>query len=195
MKRARLNDEVANGGGVSEVTITMNHNFNKNGSRPFSDQVFPDNNDDTIAGLRSQLDTTKQLIANLQELGAEEYIFEIKSYKLSIIQLLQESLELQKEKSLSMKQHKVSILQASNSIVQNAMDSIGVGVVASMRTPSLREHREKRMFANQTTLPVPDKDTLQQPQKRHVSKKINLEIFNRKIEEKFGPVNDNTSMP
>jgi hypothetical protein len=130
----------------------MNHNINKNGSRPFSDQVFPDNNDDTIAGLHSQLDTTKQLIVNLQELGAEEYIPEIKSYKLSIIQLLQEILELQKEKSLSMKQHKVNILQASNSIVQNAMDSIGVGV-ASMRTPSLREHREQRMFANQTTFP------------------------------------------
>ena len=100
MKRARLNDEVANGGGVSEVTITMNHNINKNGSRPFSDQVFPDNNDDTIAGLRSQLDTTKQLIVNLQKLGAEDYIFEIKSYKLSIIQLLQEILELQKREEL-----------------------------------------------------------------------------------------------
>ena len=101
LKRARNNDEVANnGGGVSEVIITMNHNINKNGSRPFSDQVFPDNNDDTIAGLRSQLDTTKQLIVNLQELGAEEYILEIKSYKLSIIQLLQEILELQKGEEL-----------------------------------------------------------------------------------------------
>ena len=195
LKRARHNDEVANGGGVSEVTITMNHNINKNGSRPFLDQVFPDNNDDTIAGLRSQLDTTKQLIVNLQELGAEKYIQEIKSYKLSIIQLLQEILELQKQKSLSMKQHKVSILQASNSIVQNAMDSIGVSV-ASMRTPSIRELREQRMFADQNKLPVPDnKDTLQEPQKRKVPKKMDEEIFNRKMEEKWGPVNDNTLMP
>ena len=196
MKRARHNDDVANGGGVSEVTITMNHNINKNGSRPLSDQLFPDNNDDTIAGLRPQMDTTKQLIVNLQELGAEEYIQEIKSYKLSIIQLLQEILELQKQKSLSMKQHKVSIIQASNSIVQNAMDSIGVSV-ASMRTSSLPELREQRMFANQNTLPVPDnnKDTLQEPQKRKVPKKMDEEIFNRKMEEKWGPVNDNTSMP
>jgi hypothetical protein len=131
----------------------------------------------------------------LQELGAEEYIQEIKSYKLSIIQLLQEILELQKQKSLSMKQHKVSILQASNSIVQNAMDSIGVSV-SSMRTPSIRELREQRMFADQNTLPVPDnKDTLQEPQKRKVPKKMDEEIFNRKMEEKWGPVNDNTLMP
>jgi hypothetical protein len=101
----------------SKTAYRKHPNINKNGSRPFLDQVFPDNNDDTIAGLRSQLDTTKQLIVNLQELGAEEYIQEIKSYKLSIIQLLQEILEFQKQKSLSMKQHKVSILQASNSIV------------------------------------------------------------------------------
>ncbi len=94
-----------------------------------------------------------------------------------------------------MKQHKVSILQASNSIVQNAMDSIGVSV-ASMRTPSIRELREQRMFADQNKLPVPDnKDTLQEPQKRKVPKKMDEEIFNRKMEEKWGPVNDNTSMP
>ena len=121
-------------------------------------------------------------------MGAEEYIQEIKSYKLSIIQLLQEILDLQKQKSLSMKQHKVSILQASNSIVQNAMESIGVSV-ASMRTPSIRELHEQRMFANQTTLPVPDKGTLQQPQKRHVPTKMDLRIFHRKMEEKWGTGN------
>ena len=78
LKRARLNDVGADDGGgvVSEVTITTNHNINKNGKRSFSDQVFPDNNDDTIAGLRSQMDTTNQLIVNLQELGADEYKFQ-----------------------------------------------------------------------------------------------------------------------
>jgi hypothetical protein len=75
------------------------------------------------------------------------------------------------------------------------MDSIGVSV-ASLRTPSIRELREQRMFADQNKLPVPDnKDTLQEPQKRKVPKKMDEEIFNRKMEEKWGPVNDNTSMP
>ena len=128
LKRQRLNDDEAVGGagGGAAVTITMNHNINKHGQRSLSDPGFVSDSDDTIAGLRSQMDTTKELIANLQELGAEEFSYEIKSYKQSIIQLLQEILQLQKEKNLSMKQHKVSILQASNSIVQNAMQSIGV---------------------------------------------------------------------
>jgi hypothetical protein len=75
------------------------------------------------------------------------------------------------------------------------MDSIGVSV-ASMRTPSIRKLREQRMFADQNKLSVPDnKDTLQEPQKRKVPKKMDEEIFNRKMEEKWGSVNDNTSMP
>jgi hypothetical protein len=125
LKRARLNDEAGGGGtgGGAAVTITMNHNINKHGRCSVSDPGFVSDSDDTIAGLRSQMDTTKELISDLQELGAEEYSYEIKSYKQSIIQLLQEILQLQKEKNLSMKQHKVSILQASNSIVQNATQS------------------------------------------------------------------------
>ena len=110
MKRARLNDEAGGGagGGTAGVTITMNHNINKHGQRSVLDPVLgADINDDTTAGLRSQMDTTKQLIVNLQELGAEEYSYEIKSYKQSIIQLLEEILQLQKDKNLSMKQHKV----------------------------------------------------------------------------------------
>ena len=145
-------------------------------------------NDDTIAGLRSQMDTTKQLIVNLQELGAEEYSDEIKSYKQSIIQLLQEILQLQKEKNLSMKQHKVSILQASNSIVQNAMQSIGV--VNAMQSPSLRQ---SSMFSSQTTFPLPDDDFAFKKPKPRIHKKINHEIFHRHMVEKWGPCNDNTS--
>ncbi len=146
LKRQRLNDEAGVGaGGGAAVTITMNHNINKHGQRSVSDPGFVSDTDDTIAGLRSQMDTTKELIANSQELGTEEYSYEIKSYKQSIIQLLQEMiLQLQKEKNLSMKQHKVSILQVSIfSIIQNAMQSIGV--VNAMQSPSLRQ---SSMFAS-----------------------------------------------
>jgi hypothetical protein len=134
------------------------------------------------------MDTTKELIANLQELGAEEYSYEIKSFKQSIIQLLQEILQLQKEKNLSMKQHKVSILQASNSIVQNAMQSIGV--VNAMQSPSLRQ---SSMFASQTTFPLPDDDFCFKKPKPRIPKKMSHEIFHRKMQEKWGPCNDNTS--
>ena len=148
-------------------------------------------NDDTIAGLRSQMDTTKQLLVNLQELGAEECSYEIKSYKQSIIQLLQEILQLQKEKNLSMKQHKVSMLQASNSIAQNAMQSIGVVSGITMQSPSLRQ---SSMFASQTTFPLPDDDFCFKKPKPRIPKKISHEIFNLKMQEKWGPCNDNTSM-
>jgi ElaB/YqjD/DUF883 family membrane-anchored ribosome-binding protein len=158
LKRARHNEEAAGGAGVgiAGVTITMNHNINKHGQRSVLDPVLgTDMNDDTIAGLRSQMDTTKQLIVNLQELGAEEYSYEIKSYKQSVIQLLQEILQLQKDKNLSMKQHKVSMLQASNSIAQNAMQSIGVVSGITMQSLPLRQ---SSMFASQTTFPLPDDD-------------------------------------
>ena len=190
LKRARLNDEADGGagGGAAAVTITMNHNINKHGQRSVLDTGFVSDSDDTIAGLRSQMDTTKELIPNLQELGAEEYSYEIKSYKQSIIQLLQEILQLQKEKNLSMKQHKVSILQASNSIVQNAMQSIEV--VNAMQSPSLRQ---SAMFASQTTFPLPDDDFGFKKPKPRIPKKMSHEIFHRKMQEKWGPCNDNTS--
>ena len=59
----------------------MNHNINKHGQRSVLDPGFVSDSDDTIAGLRFQMDTTKELIANLQELRAEKFSYEIKSYK------------------------------------------------------------------------------------------------------------------
>ena len=51
----------------------MNHTINKHDQHSVLDPVLgTDINDDTTAGLRSQMDTTKQLIVNLQGLGAEE---------------------------------------------------------------------------------------------------------------------------
>ena len=71
--------------------------------------------------------------------------FKIKSYKQSIIQLLQEILQLQKDnKNLSMKQYNNKV-----SIVQNAMQSIGVAG-ATMKSPSLRD---QSMIVSQTTCP------------------------------------------
>eukprot|EP01035_Chromulina_nebulosa_P001197 gene1197-1608_t len=115
-RRRSRDDYSVDGEGHSEGTtvIHMSHTIQSGSSR--TDSSFS-GEDESIAGLQAQISTTKTLISNLEELGALEYAFEIRQYKLSIVTLCKEILDLQKAKSGNLKRNRSSMLQSSTAIV------------------------------------------------------------------------------
>ena len=79
-------ERVSDAGGAQEVTITMNHNINRPGRNSIQNDPF-NSDEDTIVVLREQMETIKQLIAYLQELGELEYAYEIRGHKLSVVRV------------------------------------------------------------------------------------------------------------
>ena len=115
--------------GTSEVTtIHMNHTIHSASSKTDS---AASGEDEAISGLQVQISTTYTLISNLEELGALEFAFEIRQYKLSIISLCKEILELQKIKSDNLKRNRVNLLQSSSAIVQGVLRGSGLSSLSS----------------------------------------------------------------
>jgi hypothetical protein len=152
--------------------------------------------DEAISGLQAQISTTRTLITNLEELGALEFAYDIRQYKLSVISLCKEVLELQKVKSGFLKQKRASLMQSSSAIVR--------GVLAGSGLSSLSTSGGHSSFT-QATVPLPSPplslftSPVVPPPIELVDlteiKSMSVPYFDKKMEETYGPVNEYTSMP
>ena len=192
-KRSR-DDSAGEDEGSSEVTtIHMNHTIRTASSK--TDSAIA-GEDESIAGLQAQIATIRTLISNLEELGALEFAFEIRQYKLSVVSLCKEILELQVLKSRNLKRSRAAMLQSSSAIVQ--------GVLRGSDLSSLSASSGGNTSLTQATvpfLPSPSSSLFASPlpppadQRSNSSKykSMNVTHFDKRMEETYGPVSTNTS--